>query len=81
MLRAMRDFPSIIEWSCQSLEPHRLILYLMEIANDFHVFYTKYRVINDDAALTSARIRLVKALRQVFSIALDILGVTCSEKM
>lgn len=81
ILRLLREFPSIIEWSARNLEPHRLILYLMELAASFHSFYTKHRVVSDDKRLTAARLLLVESLKTVFSRSLTLLGVSCPEKM
>jgi arginyl-tRNA synthetase len=81
ILRALREFPRIIEWSAENLEPHRLILYLMDLASSFHLFYTRHRVVSDDRELTAARLQLVEALKTVFSESLTLLGVSCPEKM
>lgn len=81
ILRALREFPSIIEWAGKSLEPHRLILYLMDLAAVFHVFYSKHRVICDDLKHMNARLVLIKALKSIFSRSLALLGVSYPEKM
>jgi arginyl-tRNA synthetase len=80
-LRLLRDFPMIIEWSAVNLEPHRLILYLMELASSFHILYTKHRVISEDRNLSSARLMLIESLKVVFSNSLTLLGVSCPQKM
>jgi len=81
ILRTLREFPEVIEESAQRLEPYRLIAYLMELASVFHVFYSKHRVVGDDADLTSARLILIESLKVVFSQALALLGVSCPDKM
>lgn len=81
VLRILREFPRIIEWSAQNLEPHILLIYLMDLASSFHLFYTKHRVISDDKELSSARLLLVRCLKTVFSSSLALLGITCPEKM
>lgn len=81
VLRLLREFPDIIKWSAENLQPQRLILYLMELASGFHLFYTKHRVVTDDKKLTAARLLFVEALKMVFSRSLDLLGVSCPEKM
>ncbi|MFC1808468.1 arginine--tRNA ligase, partial [Candidatus Omnitrophota bacterium] len=48
ILRILREFPDVINWSAQNLEPHRVITYLMELAGSFHHFYNKHRVVGDD---------------------------------
>ncbi|MFH1867721.1 MAG: arginine--tRNA ligase [Candidatus Omnitrophota bacterium] len=81
VLRMLREFPDTIEWSAQNLEPHILLLYLMDMASSFHSFYTKCRVVSEDKRLSSARLFLVECLKTVFSKSLALLGITCPEKM
>ncbi len=81
ILRTLREFPEALEESAQRLEPYRLVSYLMELAAVFHVFYSKHRVVSDDADLTSARLILIESLKVVFSQALALLGVSCPDKM
>ncbi|MFH1646018.1 MAG: arginine--tRNA ligase, partial [Candidatus Omnitrophota bacterium] len=81
ILKVLREFPAIVEWAGKSLEPHRVILYLMELAAVFHVFYTKHRVISDNPQLMNARLLLLKALKSIFSRSLALLGVSYPEKM
>jgi len=81
VLRLLREFPDIIEFSARSLEPHRLIQYLMELASSFHSFYTQHRVVSDDKELTSARLLLAESLKTVFSKSLALLGASSPEKM
>ena len=64
-----------------SLEPHGLTVYLRKLAESFHVFYTKCRVINEDQRLSAARLALVRATRTVFDNGLGILGVSAPERM
>ncbi len=81
ILRTLREFPEALEESAQRLEPYRLVSYLMELAAVFHVFYSKHRVVSDDADLTSARLVLIESLKVVFSQSLALLGVSCPDKM
>ncbi len=81
ILRLLREFPWVIEESANNLEPNRLISFLTELAASFHLFYSRHRVVGDDAKLTSARLILVKSLKSVFSKSLELLGITCPERM
>ncbi len=81
VLRILREFPNVIEWSTVNLQPNSLLLYLMELASGFHLFYTKHKVVSDNRELSSARLLLVECLKTVFSRSLAILGISCPEKM
>jgi arginyl-tRNA synthetase len=81
LLRLLWEFPDTIKHSAVYMEPHKLISYLMELAGGFHSFYSKHRVVSDNPDLTSARLMLVESLKQVFSEALTLLGVSVPDKM
>jgi arginyl-tRNA synthetase len=52
-----------------------------EFASRFHGFYRDCRVINDDAALTQARLWLTESCRIGLADALGILGVSAPDVM
>lgn len=81
LLKHLAVFTEVVEDSALGFEPHRISYYLTELAGLFHVYYTKHRFIDDDAALTSARLFLARATKQVLKNGLELLGVTALEKM
>ncbi|MDZ7361309.1 MAG: arginine--tRNA ligase [candidate division KSB1 bacterium] len=81
VLRKMSEFPETVSKAAQFLEPHRLTLFLQELAAVFHHFYHDHRVVSEDAALTQARLRLVEGVRLVLANALKLLNITAPEKM
>jgi len=82
ILRALCQFPLVIEKSAVALEPYRIVEYLNELAKMFHSFYTKHRVVLDsDPALTRARLTLVKGVKTVLANGLRLLGISLPERM
>ena len=81
LMKHLARFPEIIKLSADRREPHHMANYAYELANNFHVFYNKCRVITDDEELSRARLYLVLAAKQVLINALDILGVTAPDEM
>lgn len=81
LIKMLARFPEIVEGAAQTLEPHRLTFYLIDLAGIFHNYYNKYRVISEDNELTIARLLLVKSVRTVLRNALTLLGVSAPEKM
>ncbi len=81
LIKLLVQFPDVIEDAARALEPHRLTVYLMEIAQSFHSFYNIHRVITDEADLTLARLSLIKSIQIVIENALGLLGVAAPEKM
>jgi arginyl-tRNA synthetase len=74
-------FPQVVEGSALSKEPHRLTVYAQELATSFHQFYHECRIVSDDLPLSSARLLLADATRQVLKNALTLLGVSAPASM
>ena len=81
LIRYMAALPDIIEGAALSMEPHRITNYLRDVATTLHSYYYHHRVLTDDAAVTSARLGLMLAVRTVVAAALDLLGVSAPERM
>ena len=81
LVRKMLRLPELIETMAESLEPHQLPYYAMDLATAFHDFYEKCRVLSDDAALSRARLKLVSAAKIVLARSLDLMGMSAPERM
>ncbi|EGW38935.1 arginine--tRNA ligase [Desulfosporosinus sp. OT] len=81
LLKKMADLPSEITVAARLMEPHRLARYVLDLAGLFHTFYNSQRVLVDDEGLRQARLSLVRAVKQIISNVLGILGVSAPEKM
>jgi arginyl-tRNA synthetase len=73
--------PEVIVDSGDRREPHELPRYAMEVANLFSQFYRDCRVLTDDAALSTARLAVVRATRQVLANSLALIGVSAPDSM
>lgn len=85
LLRALGEFPRVVEAAAELREPHRVARYLEELAGTYHRFYDVCRVLprGDESAtdLHRARLWLVEATRVVLANGLALLGVTAPERM
>lgn len=81
LIRKMLRLPELVEAIAESLEPHQLPYYAVELATAFHDFYEKCRVLSDDVALSNARLKLVSAAKIVLARTLDLMGMTAPERM
>jgi len=81
LLRCVFHYPTVLQLCAASLEPHGITAYLRKLAESFHVFYTKHRVISEDQARAAARLALVRATRQVLANGLALLGVNAPVRM
>ena len=81
IIKALAKYPELIEEVARAYEPHRLTYYLQDLAGLLHNYYFKHRVITEDAALTGAKLFLMKQVKTVIRSALTILGVSAPERM
>jgi arginyl-tRNA synthetase len=81
LIRKLWQFSFILNICYKTLDPYMMTVYLQEIAEDFHRFYDRCRVLGNEEAVTRARLNLVNATRIVLGIGLDLLGISKPEKM
>lgn len=81
LLKHLSRYPETIRQAAETLEPHRVAYYLMDLAADFHLYYNRHRVLSDDPALSAARLYLISAVRKVIRNGLYLLGVSAPESM
>ncbi|MEC4750059.1 arginine--tRNA ligase [Methylomicrobium sp. Wu6] len=81
LVAKLARYPEILERAALQHEPHQLILYLRELANDFHAYYNAHKVLVEDAPLRNARLNLIAAVRQVLANGLGLLSITTPETM
>jgi arginyl-tRNA synthetase len=56
LIKKLLLFPEVVEESSSLLAPHKIAYYLQEVASDFHVFYNKCRIVDDNRDLSQARL-------------------------
>lgn len=81
LLKEIMEYPQWVVESAKAYEPHRMVVYLHNLAADFHLFYTKHRILDAAPETASARLGLALAVKTVLQNALGLLGVTAPEQM
>ena len=81
LLRKLADFPDEVAAAARLREPHRVAVYLTEVAAAFHNFYGQCHCLTDDPELTCARLHLIRMTAGVIRRGLNALGVSAPEKM
>ncbi|GAB4138695.1 MAG: arginine--tRNA ligase [Sphingomonadales bacterium] len=88
LIGQMAQWPRLVEAAALAHEPHRVAFYLNDLAAAFHACWNKGNddpglrfVVDDNEALTRARLALILALRQVIGGGLRLLGVEPVEEM
>jgi arginyl-tRNA synthetase len=83
LVRKLVELPDVIGGAVESLEPHRVPFFLLELAGDFHRYYNKpsNRIISEQRELSLARLFLARLLMDGIKSALDLLGVSAPDRM
>ncbi len=81
LIKTLMQLPLMVELAVRSREPQRMTQYLIGVAQDFHPFYQRHRVVTDDPALSAARLRLVQGVRLVLANGLKLIGISAPERM
>jgi arginyl-tRNA synthetase len=81
LVRKMLLLPEMVEVVAQTLEPHHLAYYALDLATVFHSFYKQCRVISQNEVLTKARLKLVEAAKIVLAKTLHLMRMTAPERM
>jgi arginyl-tRNA synthetase len=81
LIKALVDFPALVESAAETLEPHRIATYLHETARLAHVWYHKHHVLEQTEDITRARLALARGAQIVLRNGMTILGITSPERM
>jgi arginyl-tRNA synthetase len=88
LIKCLAQWPRLVEQAAVAREPHRVAFYLNDLAAAFHSLWTAGKdnatlrfLIEDDRALTLARLGLVSAVAIVIRSGLEVMGVTPLNEM
>jgi len=81
IITRLTRYPELIASAGQQHEPHQLVHYLRDLANEFHTYYNAHQFIVEDVAVRDARLCLIHAVKQVIANGLKLLGVSAPESM
>ncbi|MGB5329435.1 MAG: arginine--tRNA ligase [Gammaproteobacteria bacterium] len=81
LVKQLGLFSERVEAAASRREPHLVVNYMRELANQFHSWYNAHHFIVDDTELRDARLALASAIGQVLRNGLKLMGVSAPEKM
>jgi arginyl-tRNA synthetase len=81
LIKALLDFPALVESAAETLEPQRVATYLLETARLAHLWYHKHHVLEQAEDVTRARLALARGAQIVLRNGMRILGITSPERM
>jgi arginyl-tRNA synthetase len=83
LLKKLATFPEVVEKAARDHEPHRITVFLHELATVVHGWYHHTRAVGapEGPATEQARLLLARAARIVLANALTLLGITAPDRM
>jgi arginyl-tRNA synthetase len=83
LLKKLTTFPEVVDKAAREREPHRITVYLHELATTVHAWYHHTRAVGapEGAGTEQARLLLARAARTVLANALGLLGITAPDRM
>ena len=87
ILKKISEWPKCIDSASTKLEPHRIPIYLYELAAEFHSYWNlgkqfpEKRFINDQKSISQDKLIFLKAISNVVKSGMDIVGVESPTKM
>ncbi len=87
ILKKISEWPKCIDIASSKLEPHRIPVYLYELASEFHSYWNlgkqqpEKRFINDQKNISPDKLIFLKAISNVIKSGMNIVGVETPEKM
>jgi arginyl-tRNA synthetase len=79
LIKRLVEFPSVAAEATQRRGPQAIPNYAIRVADDFHRFYHRHRVLESDAE--AFRLGLCTATQAVIARCLDLIGVNAPERM
>jgi len=87
VLKKISEWPKCIDVASSKLEPHRIPVYLYELASEFHSYwnlgkqYPEKRFLNEQKKISPDKLVFLKAISNVIKSGMFIVGVDTPEKM
>jgi arginyl-tRNA synthetase len=81
IMRKIMLFPDTLQSVSRTLEPHLLVRYLLDLAELYHSYYQKIRIVTEDRDRSNARLLLSYGVKTVVKNGLNLLGVEAPERM
>jgi len=81
LIKQISLYPERVQSAALRREPHLVVNYLRDLANQFHSWYNAFQFIVDDVELRDARVALATSVKQVLHNGLNLMGVSAPEKM
>ena len=77
------EYPGVVRLSARDLEPHRVALYLYELARELNRYYEQTPVATGDVndIQKTARLKMLEKVSYILTHGLSLIGIEVPEKM
>jgi arginyl-tRNA synthetase len=79
LIKRLAEFPALVAEATERRGPHAVPNYAIRVADDFHRFYTRHKVLGSEEQ--AFRLGLIMATKWVIARSLDLIGVDAPERM
>ncbi len=81
VIKLIEAFPATLTAATDKNEPFFVTRNITELAQAFNKYYYEYKILDDDAEATAARLALTRAVKDVMKRGLNLLGIGAPDKM
>ena len=81
LVSTLTRYPETLERAALQHEPHLLIHYLRELAQELHTYYNAHQFLVENAEIRDARLNLICAVKQVLANGMSLLHINTPEAM
>jgi arginyl-tRNA synthetase len=81
LLKNLAEFDNVVLLCAKTMSPHHLVEYLINLADTYHKFYEKHRVLTKNINISIARLELIKGTQIIIKNGLNLLGISSPNKM
>ncbi|HIQ32998.1 MAG TPA: arginine--tRNA ligase [Methanothermococcus okinawensis] len=82
LIKTLLKFPRILEIAGESLKPHILANYMLDVAHKFNSFYGNCPILREkNKSIILSRLKIVESTKIVIENGLKLLGIECPGKM
>ena len=81
LIHAASKFPGVVERSGETLQPHIIVFYLRDVAQQLHSYYNDKPILKESKENQESILQSLSLVKLVISNGLNLLGIEALEKM
>jgi arginyl-tRNA synthetase len=79
LVKRLAEFPTLVAEATERRAPHAIPIYAIRVADDFHRFYHRHRVLESESQ--AFRLALIRGAQAVIARSLALIGVDAPDRM